>query len=83
MGLAPFTEADFVLSKETRADITAGLTERQAFMVNHWMDLHEVINRGDWDGMDAFFNTDTMTYDNPNRPDLGTYHVWKTSPQGL
>lgn len=28
MGLAPFTEADFVLSKEKRADITAGLTER-------------------------------------------------------
>ena len=47
------------------------------------VDLHEVINRGDWDGMDAFFNTDTMTYDNPNRPDLGTYHVGKTSPQGL
>ena len=41
------------------------------------------INRGDWEGMDAFFNTDTMTYDNPNRPDLGTYSVWKTSPQGL
>src|SRR3546814_15704792 len=33
--------------------------------------------------MDKFVNTDTMTYDNPNRPDLGTYHVWKTSPQGL
>ena len=83
MGLAPFTEADFVLSPEKRAEITAGLTEAQRTMVEHWMDLHEVINRGDWDGMDAFFNTDTMTYDNPNRPDLGTYHVWKTSPQGL
>ena len=59
MGLAPFTEADFVLSAETRAEITAGLTDSQAYMVNHWMDLHEVINRGDWDGMDAFFNTDT------------------------
>ena len=32
MGLAPFTEADFVLSKEKRAEITAGLTERQAFI---------------------------------------------------
>ena len=40
MGLAPFTEADFVLSKETRADITAGLTERQAFMVNHLSLIH-------------------------------------------
>ena len=30
MGLAPFTEADFVLSAETRAEITAGLTDSQA-----------------------------------------------------
>jgi hypothetical protein len=81
--LAAFTEADFVLPKEKRAEITKGLTERQAFMVNQWMDLHEVINRGDWDGMDAFFDTEKMTYDNPNRPDLGTYWSWKTSPQGL
>src|SRR3546814_6354749 len=66
-GLPPFTEADFVLSKEKRAEITAGLTPAQAKMVEHWMDLHEVINRGDWDGMDKFFNTDTMTSDNPNR----------------
>jgi hypothetical protein len=83
MGLAPFTEADFVLSQDKRDEITAGLTPAQKKMVEHWMDLHEVINRGDWDGMDRFFNTETMTYDNPNRPDLGTYHVWKTSPQGL
>src|SRR3546814_6006192 len=32
---------------------------------------------------DLFFNTDTMTDDNPNRPDRGTDHVWKTPPQGL
>lgn len=83
MALAPFTIADFKLSKEKRAEITRGLTERQAFMVNRWMDLHEVINAGDWDGMDKFFDTEKMTYDNPNRPDLGTYKVWKTSPQGL
>lgn len=82
-GLAPFTESDFVLPAEKRAEILAGLTERQAFMVTQWMNLHEVINRGDWDGMDTFFDTEKMTYDNPNRPDLGTYHVWKTSPQGL
>jgi len=82
-GLPAFTEADFVLSPEKRAEITAGLTPRQAFMVTQWMNLHEVINRGDWDGMDKFFDTEKMTYDNPNRPDLGTYKVWKTSPQGL
>src|SRR3546814_20883712 len=74
-GLPPSIEADFFLSKEKRAEITAGLTPAQAKMVEHWMDLHEVINRGDWDGMDKFFNTDTMTYDNPNRPDLGTYQI--------
>ena len=72
-GLPAFTEADFKLSKEKRAEITAGLTPRQAFMVNQWMDLHDTINKGDWDGMDAFFDTSKMTYDNPNRPDLGTY----------
>jgi hypothetical protein len=52
-------------------------------MVNHWMNLHEVLNRGDFAGMDAFFDTEKMTYDNPNRPDLGTFKNWKTSPQGL
>ena len=79
----PFTEADFVLSKDKRAEINAGLTARQAFMVNQWMDLHDVLNRGDWDAMDTFFDTEKMTYANPNRPDLGTYFQWKSSPQGL
>jgi SnoaL-like polyketide cyclase len=74
--------ADFTLSPAKRAEITAGLTPKQAKMVTHWMDLHEVLNRGDFKGMDAFFHPD-MTYSNPNRPDLGTYNVWKTSPQGL
>jgi hypothetical protein len=75
--------SNFTLSPAKRAEITKGLTPRQAHMVGRWMDLHEVINRADWNGMDAFFDTDKMTYDNPNRPDLGTYWVWKTSPQGL
>jgi predicted ester cyclase len=81
--IPPYTEADFVLSKEVRDKITAGLTSRQSFMVNHWMNLHDTLNRGDWDAMDVFFDTDKMTYGNPNRPDLGTYWQWKTSPQGL
>lgn len=83
MALAPFTDQDFVLSQVTRDEITSGLTPEQKTMVEHWMDLHEALNRGDWEGMDEFFNTDTMRYDNPNRPDLGTYQAWKTSPQGL
>jgi hypothetical protein len=73
----------FKLSPARRAEITQGLTAKQARMVNHWMDLHEVINRGDWDGMDRFFDTQKMTYANPNRPDLGAYQQWKSSPQGL
>jgi predicted ester cyclase len=74
--------ADFTLSPAKRAEITAGLTPKQVRMVNHWMDMHEVLNRGDWDTMDSFFHPD-MTYSNPNRPDLGPYKQWKTSPQGL
>jgi hypothetical protein len=74
--------ADFKLSSAKRAEITAGLTAQQTKMVTHWMDLHEVLNRGDFASMDPFFHKD-MTYSNPNRPDLGTYAVWKTSPQGL
>lgn len=83
MGLAPFTLDDFVISREKRDEMTEGLTPRQKFMAERWMDSQEVINRGDWEGMDEFFHVDTMTYDNPNRPDLGTYQIWKTSPQGL
>lgn len=81
--LPAFTQADFVLSKDKRAEITRGLTDRQTFMVNQWMDLHDALNRGDWDAMDTFFDTEKMTYDNPNRPDLGGYFQWKTSPQAL
>ena len=73
----------FKLSPAKRAEITQGLTPKQAKMVNHWMDLHETINGGDWDGMDKFFDTQKMTYANPNRPDLGSYKQWKSSPQGL
>jgi hypothetical protein len=83
MALAPFTLADFTLSKEKRAEITQGLTERQAFMANRWIDLQATLNRGDFAGMDQFFDTEKMTYDNPNRPDLAVYKIWKTSPQGL
>ena len=32
--IPPFTEADFKLSPEKRAEICEGLTERQTFMVN-------------------------------------------------
>jgi hypothetical protein len=82
-GLAPFTEADFVLSPAKRAEITNGLTERQAFMVNRWMNLHDKLNAGKWEAFEEFFDTAKMTYDNPNRPDLGTFKEWVTSPKAL
>jgi hypothetical protein len=74
--------ADFTLSSAKRAEIIAGLTPRQAELVGKWMGLHDVLNRGDFDAMDDFFHPD-MHYSNPNRPDLGTYASWKTSPMAL
>lgn len=74
--------SDFTLDTAAREKITAGLSKGQKSMVNHWIDLQETINKGDWDGMDTFFHP-KMTYANPSRPDLGSYASWKTSPQAL
>tara|TARA_R110002110_G_scaffold3067_10_gene15655 strand:+ start:1778 stop:2308 length:531 start_codon:yes stop_codon:yes gene_type:complete len=81
--IPPFTLEDFKLAPEKRAEICDGLTERQTFMVNQWMDLHDKLNVGDWTGFDEFMDTEKMTYDNPNRPDLGTFEEWNTSPRAL
>src|SRR5690554_1414489 len=81
--IPPFTDADFKLSPEKRAEINKGLTERQAFMASRWMDLHDNLNVGNFDAFDDFMDTDKMTYDNPNRPDLGTFAEWNTSPRAL
>ena len=81
--IPPFTIEDFKLSPEKRAEITDGLTERQTFMVNQWFNLHDKLNVGDWGGFEEFMDTKNMTYDNPNRPDLGTFEEWNTSPRAL
>ena len=81
--IPPFTLEDFKLSPAKRAEITDGLTERQTFMVTQWMDLHDKLNVGDWTGFDQFMDKSKMTYDNPNRPDLGTFEEWSTSPMAL
>ncbi|OAN56246.1 nuclear transport factor 2 family protein [Sphingobium sp. TCM1] len=74
---------DFTLSPEKRTEICAGLTPRQAELVGKWMDLHVVLNRGEFgQEMDDFFHPE-MHYSNPNRPDLGSYATWKTSPMAL
>ncbi|MPS67282.1 MAG: hypothetical protein E2586_02130 [Novosphingobium sp.] len=65
-------------------DVSASplLTDAQKKMVKHWTDLQETLNAGDFEGMDRFFHSD-FRYGNPNRPDLGTYDEWKTSPVAL
>lgn len=74
---------DFKHTPERRSKITEGLTPRQVFMVNHWMDLFDhAFNVGDFVKMDEFFHPD-MTYGNPNRLDIPTYASWKTSPMAL
>ena len=59
--LPPFTLDDFKLSPEKRAEICDGLTERQTFMVNQWMDLHDKLNVGDWSGFDDYLDKEKMT----------------------
>lgn len=72
----------FTLSEDQKHEITAHLTPKQSQRVRTWMSLHETLNAGDFDKMDSYFHPE-MTYGNPNRPDLGTYLSWKTSPTEL
>jgi predicted ester cyclase len=58
------------------------LTPRQRELVQIWIDNQETLNRGEFDKMDQYFHKD-FRYGNPNRPDLGTYDEWKTSPVAL
>lgn len=58
------------------------LTPRQRERLKIWTDLQATLNRGDFVKMDEYF-ADNFTYSNPNRPDLGTYKQWKTSPVEL
>lgn len=70
------------LSEQRKKEICAHLTPRQEQRVRTWMSLQETLNRGDFEAMDKFFDPD-FTYGNPNRPDLGSYQSWKTSPMEL
>lgn len=72
----------YTLSEAQKKEICAPLTPRQAERVHTWISLQETLNRGDFDAMDRFFHPD-FTYGNPNRPDLGSYKSWKTSPMEL
>lgn len=77
-----FNASDFTLSEAKRNEITSHLSPAQKKRALHWMGLQATLNKGDFVGMDAFFDPE-MTYGNPSRPDLGTYKQWKTSPVAL
>lgn len=59
------------------------LSPTQNKRLQFWMDLQNTLNDGKFGAeMDAFFHPE-FTYANPNRPDLGSYQQWKTSPEAL
>lgn len=82
-GQQEFSLDDFQLSAEKRAEICDGLSERQSFMVGQWMDIHVELNKGNFGALREFMDVEKFTYDNPNRPDLGTFDEWSQSPEGL
>lgn len=77
-----FTENDFHLSPAQRDALCAHLSPKQKQRALTWINLHEVLNKGDFEAMDGFF-TEDFIYGNPSRPDLGTYKQWKSSPVAL
>ena len=83
VNLPPFTPEDFNMTSAKRADITEGLTERQTFMANRWMDVLGVVSEGRWEEFNTLFDTEKMTYSNPNRPDMGTFDVWSAGAREL
>ena len=82
-GQQTFSLDDFNLTDADRARMCEGLTERQAFMANQWMNIHKELNKGNFQALREYCDTENFTYDNPNRPDLGDFAEWSTSPQGL
>ena len=81
--IPPFTLADFDMTPAKRAEMTQGLTERQAFLANRWMDVLTVVSEARWDDFEDLFDTEKMTYANPNRPDMGNFAQWSSSPMAL
>lgn len=83
VGQRTFSLEDFKLSPEQRAEICQGLTERQTFMVNRWMDIHDCLNTGSLQTLRDYCDVEKFSYGNPNRPDLGSFESWVTSPEAL
>jgi hypothetical protein len=73
------------ITRQGHADIEAmdHLTGRQKENVRRWRDVLDTMNAGHFDQrLDRHFHAEA-TYGNPNRPDLGSYASWKTSPEQL
>lgn len=81
--IPPFTLEDFNITEAKRAELTQGLTERQAFMANRWMDVLYASSEGRLDEFQFLFDTEKMTYANPNRPDMATFAVWSAGAREL
>jgi hypothetical protein len=81
--IPPFTLEDFDMTPAKRAEITHGLTERQTFLANRWMDMHAAASEGRWDAFEELFDTEKMTYSNPNRPDMASFAVWSAGAREL
>jgi predicted ester cyclase len=72
------------MKEHTPVEQMTHLTEKQKERVKHWISLQDTLNNGKFgEEMDAHIDTEKFTYGNPNRPDLGTYWEWKTSPEQL
>ncbi|MFA7554678.1 MAG: ester cyclase [Spongiibacteraceae bacterium] len=82
-GHQTFSLDDFNLSDADRAGMCEGLTDRQTFMANQWMNIHVELNKGNFKALHEYCDTENFTYDNPNRPDLGSFAEWSESPEGL
>ena len=61
LGQRTFSLEDFKLSPAQRAGICEGLTERQTFMVNRWMNIHDALNQGDFQTLRDYCDTDKFT----------------------
>ena len=67
----------------SNADEMPNLTPPQRDRVRSWLRLQELVSDGRFGAeMDALFDP-AMTYGNPNRPDIGSYAQWKTSPMEM
>lgn len=81
--IPPFTLEDFSITDAQRETLTEGFNERQRFMANRWIDVLAAVSNERWEEFDTLFDTEKMTYANPNRPDLGSFAMWAAGGKEL